>query len=659
MFLAVVILLVFLFSGVFGGDGEGGGTAVEGPGIRGVYGEMPGLPPGLVALSRFVELETEGDVSATIVLPLETAPEDEAAVGFYTYDNGRWQRIADARLTREQRAEADLSPLPGNLAVLRVVAQAYQVAASLPQGGTLHPDAEAGIISPRDYKPLSDASLEGTPTDVGAGDSVLLIPTIVGSGEDTAAVVNDILASDSLRVQHVREIVRLVESGGFAGIDLEYSAVDPELRSEFSEFVEGLGLALREDGRRLSLTLPPPGPQRQAYDWPLLGEAADILKILPIADPLDYWEMMPEAFDQLVEDVDPRKVMLVVSPFSAELADRGESRTLGFLEAMLLASEIKVREPADPEKIETDTGVKVVAVNLAQSEGATDLRWSDEAAVISFSYGAPEKRTVYIENVFSAGFKLEIVQVYALGGVAVSDASAEADVANIWPAVNRLIETGTVTLVRPNGDELVARWEAPDGGNLDATTGPAVIWRSDQPGSFKLRMLIGDGDKRFGRELTVEVKEKEEPQPTRPPLVEFPPDTATPSATPTPSPVPTPTATATPAPTTCPGPPAGDTPPDQVKNFTAGTVGVDPGDVILTWKANPPPDDVDHYNVYRVEAGGAKFDIVITQVTETGLNAYAYVDTPPGPGTYCYAVSAVDSADNEGPLSEPDPATVE
>ncbi|MCH7835782.1 MAG: hypothetical protein IH864_02850 [Chloroflexi bacterium] len=545
LFIAVVIILVFLLSGVFGGGDEDRTTTVDGTGIEAVFGEMPGLPPGLVALSEFVEFNTDGDLSATIALPLRSRPEDETGLGFYTFLAERWQRVADARLDAgAQRAEADFSPLPQNLAVLRVVAQAYQVAASLPPGGRLHPEAKAGIVSPRDYKPLSDSSLEGTATGVEIRDGVLLIPTIVGSGEDTAAVVNDILSNDLLIGQHVQEIVQLAESGGFAGIDLEYSAVDPDLRTEFTSFAQELGQALREDGRRLSLTLPPPGLQRSAYDWPVLGQAADIIKILPIADPLRYWEVMPEGLTQLVEDVDPRKLMLVVSPFSAELDEGGGIRTLGYLEAMLLAGEITVREPADPEKIETGVGVRVVAVNLAQSEGATDIRWNDDAAALSFSYVAPDTRTVYIENVFSAGFKLELVQTYALGGVAVSDASAKTDVANIWPVVNQLIETGTASLVRPNGDALVPRWEAPDGGKLDATAGPSVIWRTDEPGTYTLRMLISDGDQRFGQEIDVEVKEKKgTPTATAAPVVTFPAEEPTPTATPTPTPGPEPTPT--------------------------------------------------------------------------------------------------------------------
>jgi len=243
---------------------------------------------------------------------------------------------------------------------------------------------------------------------------------------------------------------------------------------------------------------------------------------------------------------------------------------------------------------------------------------------------------VYIENVFSVGFKLELVQAYALGGVSVSDGSAGTDVANIWPALNQLIESGTVTLVRPNGDSLVSRWESPDGGNLDAAAGASVIWRADEAGSYLLRMLISDGDRRFGREITVEVKAK--PTPRETPLVTFPPEEPTPTATPSPVPSPSPTASAGPGP---------------VQDVAAGIEGVDPGEVLVSWTANAASDDVDHYNVYRQDGSdcsGPFTGDVIDQVPAG--DPTVYTDTPPGADDYCYAVTAVDGDDNEGTIAE-------
>src|SRR3970040_2412131 len=71
-FLAIVIVLVFVFSKVFGGGGNGGvsDTIDIAPGIKGRLAQIPGLPPGLVAVSDFVEFQVEEDVPAIIGLPL-------------------------------------------------------------------------------------------------------------------------------------------------------------------------------------------------------------------------------------------------------------------------------------------------------------------------------------------------------------------------------------------------------------------------------------------------------------------------------------------------------------------------------------------------------------------------------------------------------------
>jgi hypothetical protein len=305
---------------------------------------------------------------------------------------------------------------------------------------------------------------------------------------------------------------------------------------------------------------------------------------------------------------------------------------------MLLAGEIKVREPDDPARIEPDTGVKVVAVNQAQSEGATGLRWSDDAAAISFSFGAPTDRTVYIENVFSVGFKLEQVQSYALGGVAVADASAHRDVANIWPAVNQLLEAGTVNLVRPNGDALVPRWEAPDGGTLDAAAGPSVVWRADEAGTYTLRMLFSDGDLVFGREIKVEVKAKPAAAPT--PLVTFP------AEEPTPTPTPTPTATAAPTPTPT---PEGDvTAPSKI---TGVNITPQPGQFLLEWNPSAA-SDLSVYRIYATITADADFPDEYELVAEVPKGTNTYTDDdftiPDDVGeTFYYIVTAVDSSTNE------------
>ena len=545
-FLAIVILLVVGVSTLLGGGSSNGsssgqdGREIDFGGVSGrLTSQIPNLPPGLQQVSDYVEFNLDKDVPpiSGFALPLREKIEDPAGLGFYTFVESRWQRLTDVKVVRSGRAEGEFNSIPANLVVLRVAAQPYQVVGSLPPGGSLHSEAQVTIISPRDYSPTQDGSVQGTPTTVPPERTYLLIPTIVGSGEDTAKTVNGILADENRRKAHVDAIVKLVTDTKLDGIDLEYSSVDVELQGEFTEFVTSL--ADRLGDKRLSLTLPPPTNQRQAYDWKAIGKVADMIKILPIADPVSYWETMPRAISQVVEDVDPSKVMLVLSPYSIEgVGD--VTRPIGYLQAMVLAAEAAVREPANPNDIKPGATVKLVAKNLDQAEGASPLRWDNDAAAVRFDLGGTERRRIIIENSFSVGFKLELVQAYRLAGLALSDASGQSDVANLWPSIKEFMRSATLTIRRPNETSLLPVWQAPDGGDFGAGAGTTATWTAPKEGPHNLVLVVSDGEKRFGRKTLIDVKKGNPASPT--PLITFAP--VTPAPTPTPSAV----ATVTPTP---------------------------------------------------------------------------------------------------------------
>ncbi len=551
-FLAIVIILVFVFSSVLGGgsDNGGGQTIQVADGVSGRLTAIPGLPPGLAAASAYIEFDTEEAIPVTIALPLTISVSGDAVLGFYSHLDGRWQRIAESQVMPSQEFASQgclgsssttgsglvscgsFSAVPRNLAVLQVLAQTYTVSASLPAGASLHDDARPNIVSPRDFSPASDGSVLGSATTVDTSGSVQHVPTIVGSSTDTAAVVDDILADESLRASHVQQIATLVENGGFDGIDLEYSAVDANLGGEFTAFVSALADAFGQSGHRLSLTLPPPGDQRSAYDWERLGELVDYIKVLPIADPVSYWDNMPDSIARLTQNVAPRKILLVVNPFSIETGN--VARAIGYQNAMVLASAAAVREPDNPDDIIPGATVRLVAESLAEAEGASPMAWANEAAAVTFTTGGTDRRRIYIENSYSVGFKLELVQAYGLGGVAVSDASAESDVANVWGRVNELVITSTVSLRRPSETMLLPIWQAPDGGDLGAGAGTSATWIAPSAGTYAIVLVVSDGDRRFGQEIFVFVNETDEPEPS--PLETFAPETPEPSETATPEP---------------------------------------------------------------------------------------------------------------------------
>ncbi len=543
-FLAFVIVAVFVFSSVLGGDGDddgggdSGGTTQLAQGVKSRLAAFPELPPGLTAASQYLEFEIDRPgTGLDLTIPLTETVQDASSLGFYTYQSNRWQRILDVNVTQENPqcpcGQGEFQPLPANLAILRVTAQAYIVAASLPSGASVHPAAgQLALVTPRDYAPVADGTVQGTPTELTVDDATLVIPTVVGSNQDSAAIVNNILRDETLRTNHVEQIANLVNNNGLDGIDLEYSSVAPESAAQFTAFVQATADELHSAGKKLVLTLPPPTAQRSAYEWEKLGAAVDYVKILPIADPVSYWETMPDALGRVSDEVPTEKVLLVISPFAIQ--DSGDvNQPIGYLSAMVLATSLALREPTDPADIIPNAEVEVVAQNLDAGEGATAMRWDEDALAVSFSLGGTQHDRIYIENAYSVGFKLELVQAYALGGLVVADGSGSSDVANVWPKVRELVDSATVILRRPNDQMLQSLWQAPDGGDLQADAGATTArWIPRTEGEQRVVLVVSDGERRFGQAMKIQVGEGEE-TPTPSPLATFAPS-GSPTATSTP-----------------------------------------------------------------------------------------------------------------------------
>jgi hypothetical protein len=243
---------------------------------------------------------------------------------------------------------------------------------------------------------------------------------------------------------------------------------------------------------------------------------------------------------------------------------------------------------------------------------------------VSFSYGQESaSTTVYLENGFSAAFKLELVQAFRLGGVAIADASGGTDVANVWPAVRSLVEAGAPLLLRPNGEALIPIWLAPDGGDIDAGNG-AALWRPEDVGQYTIELIVSDGVLRFGRRLSLAVTEAPTPTPA---AEETPPELETETPTPSPS-------------------SEVDAAPERVAGLSVTPGGG--GQLLLGWSASAEPD-LASYRVYRSTTPNGPFILVatvaggITNYVDQRLVANA---------VYFYRVTAVDVGGTEGPPAE-------
>jgi spore germination protein YaaH len=554
IFLAVLILILVLpplslLSN--GGGGEAGEAQDVGCGITArVRGDLPSLPEGLVALSALYEMtvppEAKEQGCLVTTISLTTATQDPANLGFYTYEDGNWRRLAAATLAEDgAAAEAQLTDIPANMAVLRLATARFEAIGSIPSGASVDPEVAGllSIISPRDYTPAADGSITGTATAPPEDQRLKVFPTIAAVDGEAAAAVGTILADPGRIKSHIDAIVALAEAGKYAGIDIDYRQVDAAVGSEFSQFVATLAQELHKAGRSLIVTLPMPEIRDSTvdaggYDWEALGKAADKVKLLPEVDQAVYRARMGSALRYATSIIESTKLYLVISPFSHEKSKDG-IRSLPFLEAMGIANVMTV-VGATPEAEEISAGQRVLITgdNIYRAKGASGIKWDDNVAGVTFSYraGEDETRTVWVENQFSAGFKLEAVQAFRLAGLAIEDVSTGAGATVILPAVDALVRGGQAQLLRPSADNLRPEWTASGGTIEEGGTGGAVNWVApSEGGTYEISLLVSDGVSRVGRRLSLQVEAPPTPTPTATPEPTVEEETPTPEATETPT----------------------------------------------------------------------------------------------------------------------------
>ncbi len=110
-------------------------------------------------------------------------------------------------------------------------------------------------------------------------------------------------------------------------------------------------------------------------------------------------------------------------------------------------------------------------------------------------------------NRFSVAFKLDLVQQFKLGGLAIDDVSSDPGTADLWAVVSTFLESGAVRLSLPNPELLIPTWEV-EAGELSGSGGAGwVVWSTPSiPGSYEARLVVSDGDARVGHVLDVTVE---------------------------------------------------------------------------------------------------------------------------------------------------------
>ncbi len=512
--LAVVIFLAFSW---FSGDGCSKPYCPSSKDIK--------VPAGFERVTRIYELNKSKGAApqgtqVSVQLSLLKPTTDGRNLNFYRYlaASGTWEPITTAILDAQgKQVYATFDDTPAVMAVLRRQSASGQVVAYLQHNAQLNKDAvgQITILHTFDFKPASDGTVTGdVSTTVKPDASFAFYPVISTSLADRGSIpiIAGILSNAQSRSNHVQQIVKKVNDLQLKGIDIAYLDLRADQRTSFALFIGELAQTLHAQGKVLTVTVPSPLKTQDriddgAYDWAALGTAADVLEIAPYRDQSDYRTVVPAVLQYLTGLVNPNKLVLTVSPYATEKAPDG-IRTLILGEAMRIATSMAVRTGTD-NKLTTNSLVDVVGVNIDKGENLSGITWQPETATVAFTYKLNGGRTVWIENFFSIGFKLEFISRYKLGGVAVEDASNNEYLGNIWPALTPFIGSGQPILMQPNPGDLVPKWTASKG-TLDGGQRGSVKWTTpSDPGNYTIDLTLSDGVSLFQNEISVNVQPKD------------------------------------------------------------------------------------------------------------------------------------------------------
>lgn len=453
-----------------------------------------------------------------VQLPLTKAAAEARNLSFYRYAEATrtWEPLAAAVPDQHGKtATAVLNTAPPFIAIMRRLSSAGHVVAYLERNATLHHSAVGRItmVHTLDFRPSTDGGVDGELSQTKFDAGVAHYPAIVATEADKGlTVVTGMLANTNNRSLHVQQIVKKAVDLKLAGVDIAYLDLKPDQRTAFTLFIQELSQALRNQGKVLTLTLPPPQKLQDrvdegAYDWQELGKNAEALQIAPYRDQSTYRLNMPEILEYLAAKVDPARLVLTVTPYATEKSPDGVRR-LTLIEAMNIATQLRLRGTTD-SRITTGSNVQIAGVNIDRDEQLTGLAWDTTSATVAFTYKLGGGRTIWLENFFSVGFKLELVSRFKLGGVAVEDAGENVYLGDIWPALLPFVTSGQPILMQPNVEDLKPRWKASKG-TLEGGQRGVVRWTAPtEPGDHTVQLTLSDGVYLFESEIRVTVQPRD------------------------------------------------------------------------------------------------------------------------------------------------------
>jgi hypothetical protein len=259
-----------------------------------------GLPAGLSQQSRIYKIEYQTTPTAPIGFSAQANTESGANLSLYGYnaEQMRWQFIPATR-TGTTLSGIALNA-PAFVGIFSALHPAPVVSAVVLPGQALSPEAAAAlnVVHPAGLQPIVSGALDGSlPSGIVFDAGYAVVPVIrnfagaADSAPDT--VVAALLQSEAGQRDHIQYLAEFMSTKPYKGLAIDYRNLPSEARESFSAFVGQAGTAIRAAGGALTVVVPFPTFTKEvvvtgAYDWQMIGDAADVVQLLLPANPLIF-----------------------------------------------------------------------------------------------------------------------------------------------------------------------------------------------------------------------------------------------------------------------------------------------------------------------------------------------------------------------------------
>jgi hypothetical protein len=573
----------------------------------------------LRAKSPIYEISVKGPMPSVVTLsvPIPNNAEPYETLSLYSWSGENWEFVPSKVIVEDDVLESRLDYVPEAVAAFQSGARPTVVSVEIPEYVSL-PEMGAQAIAelnPLGYYLAPDYGVEGSVPSLTVPEgqeSYRVLPTLRNWTDDGVVrsdLVDNMLILPESREANIQAIVDLVAREMYAGIDLDYRGINPDLRGEYTEFAQQLGEELDATGKRFTLHAGAPAPvsadtwDTGAYDWRRLSQAADSLKFPAPQEPEAYapGAMMESLLRWSVSEVERYRLQPVFSTGSVENAG-GVLLEQTYRDALKKLGALAVREggrelliPGDQVSVGLDTAA-------VQTDPATGRHW--------FTYHddvSGQERTVWLEDASSLSRKLALMSQFNLGGVAFRNLWDEGNDPRIWDLI-REYQASLHAPVAPVSSTYSVMWSVEDasGGQISEQTAAFgqsdYVWVAPEaPGSYQIgaSIVANDGQTVAGGEKVAFVVAQPTPTPTPVP--------------PTPTPIP-PTPTPVP-PTPTPVPPT----PTPTTRAQSGGGSSQPKPTPLPAANNPAPNTNFGYGIQAHMVHNGQEGMVMSQINDMGF----------------------------------------